>query len=500
MKQNKRIKDCGVLLHISSLPSSYGIGNLGQSAYDFVDFLHVAGQTYWQILPIGPTAYGDSPYQSPSAFAGNPYFIDLDALVREGLLTAREAAEARSDTPTADYGKLFAERETTLRKAFARFEGERDTGYAAFCRENAYWLDAYALFCAVKEHFGLRPHWEWPQEYRHIDSMQVRSFAAAYAHAMEFVRFTQYVFDVQWRRLAAYARSRGIRIIGDVPIYAAYDSADFWENPARFSVDADGKPTEVAGVPPDYFSADGQLWGNPLYNWEQMQADGYSFWIDRIRRAFSLFDVLRIDHFRGFESYYAVPSGRRDAREGVWRQGPGKSLFDAVEAALGRKNIIAEDLGVDSEGVRALVRDCGFPGMKVVQFGFDGDARYNAHALRNFTYDAVGYTGTHDNDTALGWFTALPPHMRKRVRDRLPREKTVRRAVICALYGSRVRTAIVPMQDWLGQGSEARMNTPGVSSGNWAYRLAVVPSAALAAEMRELAVRYGRAECTDAEM
>lgn len=486
------MKNCGVLLHISSLPSRYGIGSLGDSAYAFADFLHAAGQTYWQVLPLNPTSFGDSPYQAPSTFAGNPYFIDLDRLRENGLLTKEELRSAELPQGKVDYGAVFATRMPVLHKAFARFDTQ-DPAFNAFCKQNAAWLEPYALFTALKDEFGLRPHWEWPTEYARFDSPQVRAFAAEHARELDFVRFLQYTFDTQWHALKSYVNALGLRIIGDAPIYAAYDSADFWQDPDRFAVGKDGKLTEVAGVPPDYFSADGQLWGNPLYNWQALARENYRYWVERIGRAFSLYDELRIDHFRGFCAYYAIAAKATTAREGVWRDGPGKALFTAVENALGKVHIIAEDLGVDSPELRALLRDCGYPGMKVLQFGFDGNAKDNAHAVGNFTQNCVAYTGTHDNDTAAGWFSALSSAQKKRVRNRLPAGcGDIAKAMICALYRSKAQTAIVPMQDWLRQKSDARMNTPGTGEGNWSYRLTERPSAALCSEMRQTAEKYGR--------
>ena len=480
-------------MHISSLPADYGIGDMGRRAYEFADFLHAAGQSYWQVLPLGPTSYVNSPYQSPSAFAGNPYFIDLEDLCAEGLLTKGELNSARMPAGEIDYGALFATRMPLLRKAFARFKPSAE--YKEFCERNKDWLEPYALFCALKERFELKPHWEWQSEYRDYNSAEVKKFAADNAEQTEFICFTQYLFHTQWKRLKAYVNSKGIKIIGDAPIYAAYDSADFWRFPNMFAVNGQGEPSEVAGVPPDYFSADGQLWGNPLYNWQYLSEHGYDFWVKRVTRALELCDLLRIDHFRGFCAYYCVPAGANTAREGTWRTGPGKALFDALEFALGNPSIIAEDLGTYSPELGELLRACGYPGMKVVQFGFDGAAKQNAHAVCNFTENSIGYTGTHDNDTALGWYGSLNAHMRKRVRGRLPAGcGDIAKAMICALYGSKCKTAIVPVQDWLRQGSEARMNTPGVTCGNWRYRLQNIPPESLAEEMKQTALKYNRAK------
>lgn len=489
------MRDCGILMSVSSLPSPYGIGDLGLEAYAFVDFLRGSGQRYWQVLPIGPTSFGDSPYQSPSVFAGNPYFIDLRGLYADGLLTKEDLENAQCSPGAVDYGRLYRTRLPLLRKAYGRFTGREKEAYVSFCRKNADWLDSYALFRALKELCGMRPHWEWPAEFRDRRGAHVRAFEKEHADEINFERFLQFMFDAQWQQLKAYAHDRGIRIIGDAPIYAAYDSADFWENPREFVTGKDGTASEVAGVPPDYFSADGQLWGNPLYDWTYAKAHGYDFWIRRIRRAFDLYDVLRIDHFRGFSAYYCVSADSCTAKEGTWKQGPGKALFDAVENALGKKQIIAEDLGVDSEDVRKLLRDCGYPGMKVVQFGFDGDYERNAHALPNFTANNVGYTGTHDNDTAEGWFAALGEEAQLRVKRILHMKKKdndIAKAMIHALYASEVRTAVVPIQDWLRQGSESRVNVPGTREGNWQYRLTQLPGKDLQEEMLVTACKYDR--------
>ena len=486
-------KDCGILLHISSLPSPYAIGDLGQSAYDFADFLHASGQSYWQVLPLGPTSYGDSPYQSPSAFAGNPYFISLDFLYQDGLITRQELeSEYCENRKFTDYGRLFDTRLSVLKKAFARFD-VGDSEFSEFKKSNADWLNPYALFAALKNRFGLRPHWQWDDEYRDYNGDAVKRFAEEHKSELDFACFLQFEFDVQWRNLKQYVNSLGIKIIGDAPIYAAYDSADFFENPRRFAVDENSNLTAVAGVPPDYFSADGQLWGNPLYNWDYLRNQGYDYWIKRIERQMRLCDRLRIDHFRGFCAYYSVAADAQNARNGEWKQGPGIELFKTVQNTVENADIIAEDLGVDSQDLRELIRVCGYPGMKVLQFGYDGEAAYNAHAVNNFTRNTVGYTGTHDNDTAEGWFNSLNADMRRRVKSRLPRNvKSVSRAMICSLYGSKSQTVIVPMQDWLGEGSAARMNTPGVAHGNWRYRIENIPDSELSSLILGIAAKYKR--------
>ena len=483
-------KDCGILLPISALPSPYGIGDLGEGAFRFVDFLAEAGQTYWQILPIGPTSYGDSPYQSPSAFAGNPYFISLQSLQEEGLLTSEELAAAKEPAGSIDYAKLFVSREQVLRAAYKRFAPSED--YTAFIRHTP-WLEAYALFCALKKKFALRPWNEWEKAYRDVHDAAVTQFAKEHEEELGYTYFVQYVFFRQWRALRAYANERGIKIIGDTPIYAAYDSAEVWARKALFLLRG-SDPAAVAGVPPDYFSADGQKWGNPLYDWENREAV-FGYWKERLLHAVALYDILRIDHFRAFADYYAVPPENKTACGGVWHDGPGKALFDYLKREIGKLPILAEDLGDLSEKARALPKACGFPGMKVEQFGLLGDQKYNAHALCNYTKDFVGYTGTHDNDTSLGWYRSLSASEQAQVRKRVG--KDIPLGMIKRLYQSRVRTAIVPMQDFLKQGAEHRINTPGTLGGNWQYRLEEIPPASAAASIRALAEEHGRAPLRD---
>lgn len=486
------MKDCGVLLHISSLPSPFGIGDLGEEAYKFADALSAAGQSYWQVLPLVPTSYGDSPYQSPCSFAGNPYFIDLRTLAAEGLLTEQELAEAKRPVGQIDYGWLYDTRNKLLKKAYDRFTENKE--YKEFVTQNGYWLKPYALFCVLKDKFGLKPHWEWDDGYGYNDP-KVKAVARSGSREIKFIYFVQYQFNRQWQKLKSHVNSLGIKIIGDAPIYAAYDSSDFWENPLRFKVDETGKITSVAGVPPDYFSADGQLWGNPLYDWQYLRKHGYDYWVARIRRGLKLYDRLRIDHFRGFCAYYSIKAGRKNARVGRWCKGPGMALFKAIEKALGKVDVIAEDLGVDSPDLRKLLADCGYPGMKVMQFGFDGNEYDNAHATVNYTPDCLGYTGTHDNDTTLGWYDSLSPYAAENVRNRLNSDgEDIVNDIINALFATPVNTAIVPMQDWLRQGSYARVNTPGTSQGNWQYRLAELPPQSVVADMLNTAVKHKRAK------
>lgn len=462
-------------MHISSLPGPYGIGTMGDNAYRFVDFLQRAGQTWWQILPIGPTSYGDSPYQSFSSVAGNPYFIDLPQLERDGLLerSEYEALPWCESETTVDYGRLYELRYRVLHHAYRRFAQNPPEDYRRFCEENVCWLPDYALFMALKDAHGGRPWNEWEQPLKVREPAAIAAAMEQYKQEIGFQMMLQYLFARQWRALKGYANERGIRIIGDIPIYVPRDSADVWSAPEQFLLDEDYEPIEVAGCPPDGFSADGQLWGNPLFRWEAMRADGYRWWIDRFRASAALYDVIRIDHFRGFESYYAIPGRAENARGGVWRQGPGMELFHAVRAALGDLPIIAEDLGFLTEGVHRLREECGFPGMKVLQFAFDSreDSDYLPH---NYCRNCVVYTGTHDNDTIMGWMdTAAPQDVRFAWEYlRLNEAEGPNWGMMCGALQSPGDTVILTMQDLLGLGSEARMNTPSTLGCNWKWRAA----------------------------
>ena len=486
----------GVLMHISSLPSPHGIGTMGAAAREFVDFLQAAGQRYWQILPICPTSYGDSPYQSFSTFAGNPYLIDLDLLEGQGLLR-REEYEGNDWDSTPDrvnYGALYRKRWDVLGKACGRLLQDPPPAYGAFCEENAFWLPDYALFMALKDEHGGHAWTEWEPELRRRDPAALEAARARCAGAIGFWQAVQYLFFAQWRALKQYANDRGVLIIGDLPIYVSADSVDVWSAPEAFQLGADLLPTEVAGCPPDGFSATGQLWGNPLYNWDAMAQDGYAWWVRRIRVLCSTYDVLRIDHFRGFAGYYAIPYGSTDACNGRWRTGPGIALFRAVESALGKQAIIAEDLGFLTDDVRALLKESGYPGMKVLEFAFDsrdgGD--YLPHT---YTRHCVVYTGTHDNEPVNGWFETAPEADTLRAVDylKLTREEGYHWGMMRSAWASVADLAVVQAQDLLGLGHEARMNVPSTLGTNWCWR--ALPGAfddALAQKVRHHMELYGR--------
>lgn len=456
-------RKAGVLMHISSLPNKRGIGSLGRAAYEFVDFMAEAKLSLWQVLPLCPTSYGDSPYQSPSAIAGNPYFIDIDTLIDEGLLKPDEAAEY--EVAPVDYAAVYFERYATLKKAFRRFAKNPPEGYEAFKAENAFWLDDYALFMAIKEAHGMQAWETWEDRYKHRTASMKK-----FERAAEFHKFLQYEFFKQWGALKAYANGKGIKIVGDMPIYVAYDSVEVWSNPKQFLLNDDLSRKVVAGVPPDYFSADGQLWGNPIYDWEYMRSTGYEWWLMRMSMALKLYDIVRIDHFRAFADYYVIPADRTDARVGEWVTGPGLEFFNIINEKLDRPAIIAEDLGELHDCVRELVRATGFPGMKIMQFAFDGNP-HNDFYYTNYNENCVAYTGTHDNDTTRGWFEASDDGQKDLVRRTLGYYgDEVTAEIIERLFSSRANTVIIPMQDFLDLPTSARMNIPSTLGGNWAWR------------------------------
>jgi 4-alpha-glucanotransferase len=467
----------GVLAHISSLPGEFGIGNLGRGARAFVDFLADSGARYWQICPLGPTGYGDSPYQLFSASAGNPYFIDLTELEAAGLLAAPEIAPLRQlPADRVDYGWLYADFWRVLALAADRFaEAGGDTlpglgSFAAFRRTHAAWLEPFADFMALKAHFGGWAWNTWPVEYARWRPGLHAALPESVRAESERQAFYQFVFFGQWMRLRDYARARGIGIIGDVPIFVALDSADTWQNRAVFRLDEHGRPLAVAGVPPDYFSALGQLWGNPLYDWEYLRESGYAWWIGRLHAAFELYDIVRLDHFRGFDTYWEIPADAPDARTGRWQRGPGIDFFRAVHAALPEARIIAEDLGYIGPDVVQLRRDAGLPGMKIVQFAYGHDAN-NANLPHFYPPDSVAYTGTHDNVTARGWLESLQPPYSAKV-DEYYQLNGAKSAwpVIRATLATVSRLAVIPMQDLLDLPADATLNRPGTTEGNWQWR------------------------------
>ena len=470
-------RQSGVLMHISSLPGKYGIGSFGQSAYDFVDFLVRTKQRYWQILPLGTTSYGDSPYQSFSAFAGNTYFIDFDILIEEGLLNEADVkgADFGDDPRKVDYAKIFDARRPIMEKAVARFLKADDlSDYESFVEQNAAWLEVFAEYMAIKEHFDNLAWTEWPDEaIRRREPASLTSYREKLADKLTYHRVTQYLFFKQWLRLKAYANEHHIEIVGDMPIYVAADSADVWAQPHFFKTDAVGKPTCVAGCPPDEFSETGQLWGNPIYDWEAMDKDGYAWWIERLRESFKIYDIVRIDHFRGFESYWEVPAGSETSASGKWVKGPDYKLFAAVKEALGDLNIIAEDLGFMTDEVIELRERTGFPGMKILQFAFnpDDESIDSPHLAPN---NSVMYTGTHDNNTVLGWYKdEIDDATRQYMAQYTNRKEyeTVPHAMLRTIFASVSFMAIATMQDLLELDSAARMNYPSTIGGNWTWRM-----------------------------
>ena len=471
---------------------------MGREAYKFTDELVKAGQKYWQVLPVGPTGYGDSPYQSFSAFAGNPYFIDLDQLIEEKLLTRKEcqACDFGDDPQDIDYGKLYENRFKLLRKAYERANVGEDQEFEAYRRENAWWLDDYALFMAVKDRFDGVAWNEWAEDIRLRWSNAMDYYRRELYYEIEFYSYLQFVFMKQWKKLKNYANINGIEIIGDIPIYVAFDSADAWANPELFQFDAENLPTAVAGCPPDGFSADGQLWGNPLYRWDYHRETGFDWWIRRIAYCSELYDVVRIDHFRGFDEYYSIPYGDTTARNGHWEKGPGIALFEAAKNRLGELNIIAEDLGYITDSVKKLVADSGFPGMKVLEFAFD--SREKSDYLP-YTYEknSVVYTGTHDNETIAGWYAGLDKSDLKMCTDymnidRIPGKEYHWDFIRLAML-SVSDLCVIPIQDYLGLDNRARINHPSTLGTNWRWRLAKGQlSASLLKEIREMTRISGR--------
>lgn len=480
------MRTCGILLPISSLPSPYGIGGFSKEAYDFVDFVQACGASGWQILPLGPTGYGDSPYQSFSTFAGNPYYIDLTRLIEEGLLTESECdgrmtapdgsiiRDYGTDSRYVDYERIYLTRFKILRLAYSRSRHTLAPEYGAFIRDNSAWLDDYALFMALKDRFGGAGWADWDDDIRMREPEALERYKTELAGEIGFHKFLQYEFFTQWNALKQYANSKGIKIIGDVPIYVAFDSADAWSHPEMFLFDADCNPIEVAGCPPDAFSADGQLWGNPLYDWDYHRSTGYAWWLSRVSHCFKLYDTVRIDHFRGFDEFYAIPAGAETAAKGVWRKGPGIELFNRIKAALNNPPIIAEDLGFLTDSVRELLAESGYPGMKVLQFAFYPEET-SVYLPHRYDSNCVVYTGTHDNDTTRSWYAHLETPERWFVNEYIgkidPEWDHISWDFIRIAFESVADLAIIPMHDFLELGGEARINFPSTLGTNWKWRM-----------------------------
>lgn len=468
----------GILLPVSSLPGKYGIGCFSKEAYDFVDVLEKANQKYWQILPIGPTSYGDSPYQSFSTFAGNPYFISLEKLIEEELLTEEEcnSVDFGENNEYIDYEKLYNGRFNLLKKAYKRSNPE-DEGFKKFVEENGFWIEDYAMFMTIKAEHNGESFELWEDEIRVRKPEAMERYREKFKDEILFYKFIQFKFYEQWFKLKEYANDKGIKIIGDIPIYVAYDSADVWANPELFQMDEEVKPISVAGCPPDAFSADGQLWGNPVYKWDYHKQTGYTWWIRRIENSTKLYDVIRIDHFRGFDEYYAIPYGEETAVNGKWKKGPGMDLFRNIEKALGKRDVIAEDLGFVTDSVRKLVHDSGFPGMKVVEFAFDvrDTGAASDYLPHNYIRNCVVYTGTHDNETLIGWWSSIDQRSRDMARDYMAAHYTPDRLINVPFITLAMRSiadlCIIPMQDYLGLDNKSRMNKPSTVGDNWRWRM-----------------------------
>lgn len=459
----------GILMPVSSLPSPYGIGSFGKGAMDFIDFLDATGQKCWQVLPLNPTSYGDSPYQSPASAAGNPYFIDLELLAGKGLLTRQELADQKNNALRVDYGWLFNTRYGVLRQAHARFVPDR--AYRAFLKKHSAWLEDYALFMALKQRHGFRQWTLWPEEFR--DHRRAQAYKPQLEEEMDFWRWCQYEFDTQWQAVLAYAHRKGILIIGDMPIYVAHDSVDVWAAPEQFLLDRQFAPTVVAGCPPDGFTPDGQLWGNPIYNWPRMEQDGFAWWLDRVGAAFRRYDILRIDHFRGFAGYYNVPYGDSTARRGKWDSAPGIPLFRAIRNAYPRAKIIAEDLGYITEDVRQLLEDTGFPGMKMLHFAFYDENSENLPSTYQ-SPNCVVYVSSQDSDCTRTWLRGLRGQAKRRFDRECPRDPRRHRTydLIEFAFRSKANLAMVPLQDYLLLTNDrGRMNTPATATGNWNWRV-----------------------------
>ncbi len=502
-------RNSGIIMHIASLPGKYGIGTLGEEAYKFADFLEKSGQKYWQILPLGPTSFGDSPYQSFSAFAGNPYFIDFDVLNKKGLLKLEEYENVNfgENNEEIDYALIFTEKMKVLRVAFNKFatniseESEIKNKFNEFKNKNSFWLEDYALYMSVKEEFDLKSWQQWDEDIKLRKPEAVALYKEKLKDEIEFWNFIQYEFFEEWSKLKEYVNELGIEIIGDIPIYVSEDSADVWSNPDAFLIDKETlKPKKVAGCPPDIFSATGQLWGNPIYDWQYMHETEYKWWIDRVRESLKIYDWLRIDHFKGFESYYSIPYGEPTAKNGKWVKGPGMEIFDAIRKSLGEVNIIAEDLGTLTEETIKLRDDNKFPGMKILTFAFDSGSD-NPFLPHNYEKNFIAYTGTHDNDTVRGWIekTAPKEQVEKAIQYlNLNEEEGYNWGFIRGIWSSVANVSIAQMQDFLNLGNEARINMPSTLGCNWKWRAkGEAFTDTLAKRIYSLTELYGR--CTKKE-
>ena len=467
------MRKSGILMPIFSLPSDYGIGTLGKEAYKFVDFLKNSGQSLWQILPLGVTGFGNSPYQSVSSYAGNPNLIDFELLVDDGLLEFEDFKYINwGDDPTnVDYDKIEANKLDVLKIAFNSFKENKE--YYLFLEENSFWLEDYALYCSIKKLFNAEAYQNWPEGYKRREASYIEKAKIDLDENIKFHYFVQFVFFKQWQSLKKYANDSGISIVGDIPIYVADDSADVWSNTKQFLLDDDFKPKAVAGCPPDVYSKDGQLWGNPLYNWDYMKSDNFTWWINRIQFSTRLYDVIRIDHFRAFSAYYSIPNGEKTAKNGKWIKGPGEEIFDALEKTLGKLNIIAEDLGTIDDDVKKLLGYTGFPGMKVLQFAFDTNSE-SSYLPHNIEKNCVVYTGTHDNDTIIGYMKNASEKEINFVKNylRISDNDSFNWAMIKSAMATNADTVIFQMQDFLGLDNSARMNTPSTVKNNWQWRIA----------------------------
>ena len=492
------MRKSGILLPVSSIPSKYGIGTFSKQAYAFIDSLEKAGQSYWQILPLGPTGYGDSPYQSFSTFAGNPYYIDLETLIEEGYLTKAdcEKCDFGDNDEYVDYEKIYFSRFKVLKKAFRNSHIEKKADFQQFVKDNSFWLDDYALYMAVKNSFDGKSWSEWDEDIKLRKKTAMQRYREKYAEEVMFFKFQQYLFSKQWFALKEYANRKKIQIIGDIPIYVAFDSADTWANPELFQLDDTLTPVAVAGCPPDAFSATGQLWGNPLYRWDYHSKTGYAWWMKRIAYCYELYDVVRIDHFRGFDEYYSIPFGDETAEYGHWEKGPGYEIFKTMKTQLGNKAVIAEDLGFLTKSVISLVKKTGYPGMKILQFAFDSREE-NDYLPHNYTANSIVYTGTHDNDTTIGWYGQLSRKDKKFAKRYLNirGHKDIQWAFIRAAMASVSDTCVIPMQDYLGLGAEARTNIPSTLGINWKWRMLEGQfTDELAERIYEMCKLYGRVQ------